>query len=247
MLEVSDLHVSYGRAQAVRGFSASVSAGRITLVLGTNGAGKTTSLRAISGLQRATSGSVLLDGTEVLGRPAHRIVAEGLSLVPEGRRIFSRLTIDENLRMGAYSAPKSYLAADLDRVYEMFPILRERRSGAGGLLSGGEQQMLAFGRALMARPRVMLLDEPSMGLAPAIVDQVIASVRAIADSGIAVLMVEQNADVGMRVADDVVVVVRGEVAFSGPADDARSRASLVRAFLGETPLDVDAPPGVEEP
>lgn len=233
MLEIEDMHVSYGRVEAVRGFSASASPGRITLVLGANGAGKTTSLRAISGLLPAVRGSVRLNGEEILGRPAHRVVASGLSLVPEGRQIFASLTVEENLRMGAYSAPRSTIPGNLERVYAMFPILKSRRNGPGGLLSGGEQQMLAFGRALMATPTVMLLDEPSMGLAPVMVDQIIASVRTIADTGIAVLMVEQNADVGLQVADDAVIVVRGEVTYHGPADHAASRASVVRALLGE--------------
>jgi len=218
MLEIADLHVSYGRVEAVRGFSASVRPGRITLVLGANGAGKTTSLRAISGLLPAVGGSVRLNGVEVLGKPAHRLVRAGLAMVPEGRRIFAPLTVEENLRVGGYRAPRSSIAGNLERVYGLFPVLKERRAGAAGLLSGGEQQMLAFGRALMSTPDVMLLDEPSMGLAPVVVDTVIASVREIADSGIGVLMVEQNADAGLEVADDVVVVSRGEVTYSGPPD-----------------------------
>ena len=241
MLEIADLHVSYGRVEAVRGFSATVRPGRITLVLGANGAGKTTSLRAISGLVPAAAGSVRLKGREVLGKPAHHLVGAGLAMVPEGRRIFAPLTVEENLRIGGYRAPRSSTAGNLDRVYGLFPVLRQRRTGTAGLLSGGEQQMLAFGRALMSAPDVLLLDEPSMGLAPVVVDTVIDVVREIADSGIGVLMVEQNADTGLAVADDVVVVSRGEVAFSGAADAAASHASIVRAFLGETPLGGDAP------
>ncbi|CAN5345442.1 ABC transporter ATP-binding protein [soil metagenome] len=236
MLEITDLHVSYGRVDAVRGFTARVEPGRITLVLGANGAGKTTSLRAISGLLLAKSGSVRFNGTELLGRPAHRIVAAGISLVPEGRRIFASLSVEENLRVGAYTSTKAEAMATLKRVYAMFPILKERRNGAAGLLSGGEQQMLAFGRALMSQPKIILLDEPSMGLAPVVVDQVIASVRSIADSGIGVLMVEQSADASLEIADDVVVVSRGEVAYSGAAGTASSHASVVRAFLGEAAL-----------
>jgi branched-chain amino acid transport system ATP-binding protein len=234
MLEITDLHVSYGRVEAVRGFSATVRPGRITLVLGANGAGKTTSLRAISGLLPAVSGSVRLKDREVLGRPAHRLVGAGLVMVPEGRRIFAPLTVEENLRIGGYRAPRSSIAVNLDRVYGLFPILKDRRSGTAGLLSGGEQQMLAFGRALMSTPDVMLLDEPSMGLAPVVVDTIIASVREIADSGIGVLMVEQNADTSLEVADDVVVVSRGEVTYSGPPD-ARLDDAMTAPFRAPEP------------
>jgi branched-chain amino acid transport system ATP-binding protein len=164
------------------------------------------------------------------------MVRKGIVLVPEGRRVFAPLTVRENLRLGAYTAPGDRAEANLERVHEMFPILKERGSGAAGLLSGGEQQMLAFGRALMSQPRIMLLDEPSMGLAPALVDAVAAQVRRMADSGIGILMVEQNAEVGLEVADEVVVVARGEVGYSGPASTARSHASVLRAFLGEAAL-----------
>jgi branched-chain amino acid transport system ATP-binding protein len=234
MLEITDLYVSYGRVEAVRGFSATVRPGRITLVLGANGAGKTTSLRAISGLLPAVSGSVRLKDREVLGRPAHRLVGAGLVMVPEGRRIFAPLTVEENLRIGGYRAPRSSIAVNLDRVYGLFPVLKDRRTGAAGLLSGGEQQMLAFGRALMSTPDVMLLDEPSMGLAPVVVDTIIASVREIADSGIGVLMVEQNADTSLEVADDVVVVARGEVTYSGPPD-ARLDDAMTAPFSAPEP------------
>jgi branched-chain amino acid transport system ATP-binding protein len=234
MLEITDLHVSYGRVEAVRGFSATVRPGRITLVLGANGAGKTTSLRAISGLLPAVSGSVRLKDREVLGRPAHRLVGAGLVMVPEGRRIFAPLTVEENLRIGGYRAPRSSIAVNLDRVYGLFPVLKDRRTGAAGLLSGGEQQMLAFGRALMSTPDVMLLDEPSMGLAPVVVDTIIASVREIADAGIGVLMVEQNADTSLEVADDVVVVSRGEVTYSGPPD-ARLDDAMTAPFSAPEP------------
>jgi branched-chain amino acid transport system ATP-binding protein len=236
MLEITDLHVSYGRVEAVRGFEATVRPGRITLVLGANGAGKTTSLCSIAGLRRAVKGSVSFKGGEMLGKAAHQIVAAGITLVPEGRKIFGPLSVEENLLVGGHTASRATTTANLDRVFSMFPVLKERRSSAGGLLSGGEQQMLAFGRALMSDPEVMLLDEPSMGLAPILVDQVLESVRAIADSGIGVLMVEQHADASMAIADDVVVLARGEVVYSGSADSASSHASVVRAFLGEAAL-----------
>ncbi|MER6975807.1 ABC transporter ATP-binding protein [Streptomyces carpinensis] len=236
MLEIRDLHVSYGKVEAVRGVSASAAPGRITLVLGANGAGKSTTLRTVAGLVPAVSGEVVLDGKVITGRPGHTIVRDGLVLVPEGRRVFAPLTVEENLLLGGYVAPRAKSAETLDRVYEMFPILAQRRRGAAGLLSGGEQQMLAFGRALMSSPRVMLMDEPSMGLAPAMVESVFGAVREIADAGIALLVVEQNAELGLEIADDVVVVARGEVVFSGEAEQARSDASVVRAFLGEAAL-----------
>src|SRR5690606_18512532 len=239
MLEVTDLHVAYGAVNAVRGISLSASPGRVTLVLGSNGAGKTTTLRAICGLVPAVRGSVRLAGQEILGEPPHRIVRRGLVMVPEGRRIFAPLSVLENLRLGGYVASPSELDKRLAEVYEKFPVLAARRSMPAGLLSGGEQQMLAFGRALMSRPAVMLMDEPSMGLAPSMVDTVLSSARAIADSGIAVLMVEQNADAGLEVADDVVVVTRGEVVYRGSARDAQADTAVVHAFLGESALDVE--------
>jgi branched-chain amino acid transport system ATP-binding protein len=235
MLQVDDLHVSYGNVPAVRGVGLAVAPGRVTLVLGANGAGKTTTLRAIAGLHPPVSGRVTLDGGDITGLAAHRVVRRGVVLVPEGRRVLGPLSVAENLRIGAYTAPGK-AAETVERVHEMFPILRDRAGSAAGLLSGGEQQMLAFGRALMSQPRVMLLDEPSMGLAPAVVDTILAKVREIADSGIGVLMVEQNAEAGLDVADDVVAVARGEVVFRGTADRARSDASVLRAFLGEAAL-----------
>ncbi|MBM7516490.1 ABC transporter ATP-binding protein [Nocardioides nitrophenolicus] len=236
MLEIDDLHVSYGKVQAVRGVSMAAHPGRITLVLGANGAGKTTSMNAVAGLLRPDSGSVRLEGVEIAGMAPHRIVRRGVALVPEGRRVFGPLTVAENLRMGAYTAAKAEMAETLARVHEMFPILKDRANSAAGLLSGGEQQMLAFGRALMSQPKVMLLDEPSMGLAPAVVDSILAKAREMADSGIAILMVEQNAEAGLDIADDVVAVARGEVVYTGKASEARNNASVLRAFLGEAAL-----------
>jgi branched-chain amino acid transport system ATP-binding protein len=236
MLEIKDLHVSYGKVSAVRGISVSVTPGNVTLVLGANGAGKTTTLRAVAGLHRPDSGEVVLDGESITGLAPHRIVRKGVVLVPEGRRVFAPLTVRENLRMGGYVARTADQQEALERVHELFPILQERADGPAGLLSGGEQQMLAFGRALMSQPRVMLLDEPSMGLAPTMVESVLDKVRVMADTGIGILMVEQNAEVGLEVADDVVVVARGEVVFSGPAAVARSHSSVLLAFLGEAAL-----------
>jgi len=236
MLEVTDLHVNYGAVQAVQGMRMTASKGRITLVLGANGAGKTTTLRAICGLQPAVSGSVTLDGKEILGLSTSEIVRRGLVMVPEGRKVFAPMTIRENLILGAYTAPKSTIAPTMEEIYTLFPILKERENGLAGLLSGGEQQMLSFGRALMSQAEVVLMDEPSMGLAPAVVENVLESARTIANSGKAVLMVEQNAEAGLEVADDVVVVARGEVVYEGSAEEARTNPALVRAFLGDAAL-----------
>jgi branched-chain amino acid transport system ATP-binding protein len=239
MLEVSDLHVSYGKIHAVRGIGLQVQQGNITLILGPNGAGKTTTLRTICGLLRPTQGIVVLDGMNLVGVEPHKIVRRGLITVPEGRKIFAPLTVEENLRIGAYTTGKSRLAETLQSVYELFPILRERSKRQAGLLSGGEQQMLAFSRALMAQPKVILMDEPSMGLAPAVTASVMQKARAIADTGIAILMVEQNAEAGLEVADDVVIVARGEIVFSGSVRDARANQSVLLAFLGESALAAD--------
>lgn len=236
MLEVTDLRVNYGAVQAVQGVTLSASPGKITLVLGANGAGKTTTLRAICGLQPVASGSVVLDGTSIVGMPTSKIVRKGLVMVPEGRRVFAPLSVYQNLIMGAYTASRATVQPTLEQVYSLFPILEERQDGPAGLLSGGEQQMLAFGRALMSQAEVILMDEPSMGLAPAIIDNVLASARSIADGGKAVLMVEQNAEAGLDVADTVVVVARGEVVYTGTAHEARSDTALVRAFLGDAAL-----------
>jgi branched-chain amino acid transport system ATP-binding protein len=236
MLNVDDLYLSYGKVNAVRGVSLHAKAGEVTLILGANGAGKTTTLRGICGLHEAKSGQIHLEGVSLVGLNPAKIVRKGLVMVPEGRRVFGSLSVLENLKMGGYVASKSDAAQTLEYVYELFPILRERESGPAGLLSGGEQQMLAFGRALMSQPRVVLMDEPSMGLAPTMVETVLASARAIADTGIAVLMVEQNADAAMQIANDVVIIDRGEVAYTGDARQAEAQESVVRAFLGEAVL-----------
>ena len=237
MLEVTDLHVNYGPVNAVHGVSFSAEKGKVTLVLGANGAGKSTSLRAVAGFHKPRKGTVTFDRSSIFGKPAHRVVRKGMVLVPEGRKIFFPLTVEENLRIGGYSAPRSGIESSMAEVFDQFPILGDRRSSAAGLLSGGEQQMLAFGRALMSRPRLMLMDEPSMGLAPTMVDRVLTSVRAMADSGIGILMVEQNADAGLQIADSVVVVTRGETVWSGTAAEARGNNAILHAMLGEAALD----------
>jgi len=236
MLEVTNLHVSYGPVTAVRGVSLKAEPGKITMVLGANGAGKTTTMRAICGLQRETVGSVKLNGIEILGKSPSEIVQLGMMLVPEGRMVFAPLTVFENLRLGAYTAPAASFEDSLQHVFELFPILKERRNGAAGLLSGGEQQMLAFGRALMSGVDVILMDEPSMGVAPVVIDGVLSSARQIADSGKTILMVEQNAQGGLEIADTVVVFFRGQVSFESTASEARSNPAILQAFLGDAAL-----------
>lgn len=236
MLRIDDLHVSFGKVQAVRGVTIEVPKGKVTLALGANGAGKTTTLRAAAGLLQPLRGTVTLDGEDLTGLAPHRIVGKGMVLVPEGRRVFGALTVQENLLLGGHLTARAKRTALMERCYEMFPILGSRRKGAAGLLSGGEQQMLAFARALMADPTFILMDEPSMGLAPAVIESVMESVRAIADAGHGVLMVEQNADAGLQVADLVVVMTRGETVYSGSAAEAKGHSAVVRAFLGEAAL-----------
>ncbi|MCF8607925.1 ABC transporter ATP-binding protein [Gordonia sp. HY442] len=235
MLEVNDLHVSYGAVNAVQGVSLRAEVGKVTLVLGANGAGKSTTLRAVAGYHKPKAGSVLVDGADLTGSRAHKMVRNQLVLVPEGRRVFATLTVEENLRIGGYRASRAEVEATMAEVYEQFPILSDRKGQQAGLLSGGEQQMLAFGRAVMSQPKVILMDEPSMGLAPTMVDSVMTKVREIADRGIAVLIVEQNADAGLRVADQVSVITRGKTVWTGAAADADTAA--VHAVLGETALE----------
>ena len=237
MLEVKDLHVSYGPVHAVHGVSFAAREGEITVVLGANGAGKSTSLRAVAGFHKPDSGAVELDGRSSFGLPAHKVVRRGMALVPEGRKIFAPLTVEENLRVGGYTTSRSKSDKTMQQVYETFPILHDRRHSQAGLLSGGEQQMLAFGRGLMSQPRLMLLDEPSMGLAPTMVETVMASVKLMAEGGLGVVMVEQNADAGLALADTVVVVTRGETVWTGTAAEARDSKTILHAMLGEAALD----------
>jgi branched-chain amino acid transport system ATP-binding protein len=232
VLELDDLHVRYGGIQAVRGVSLSVDPGEVLVVLGANGAGKTSSLRAVAGLVPST-GSIRWEGRD-LGRYApHRRARAGLVLVPEGRRVFAPLTVEENLLLGAYRCSREQRRTGLAAAYEMFPRLLERRASPSGLLSGGEQQMLAIGRALMSGPRVVLMDEPSMGLAPAIVEDVMDAVARIAGQGVAVLMVEQNAVAALEVAHRAVVMERGVVALQGDAAAIARDPSVLKAFLGQ--------------
>jgi branched-chain amino acid transport system ATP-binding protein len=233
LLQVDDLTVAYGRIRALRGISLHVEEGEIVALLGSNGAGKTTTLRTISGLLRPVSGSVSFRGQRIDGLRAHEIVQHGIGHVPEGRRIFPRMSVHENLTMGAYRR-RDDLKADVERVYELFPVLRERSSQDGGTLSGGEQQMLAIGRALMGQPRLLLLDEPSMGLAPLIVARIFDIIREINEQGTTVLLVEQNAAQALRLATRGYVLETGEIVMSDSADALVSDDRVRAAYLGES-------------
>jgi len=233
MLEVRDLHVYYGEIHALKGVSFTVSQGEIVTLLGNNGAGKTTTLKTLSGLLTPRRGDVLLDGASLLGVAAHDIVLRGVTHVPEGRRIFNRLTVVENLEMGAYTRADRSIAQDIERVYVMFPRLKERRLQVAGTLSGGEQQMLAIGRALMARPRLLLLDEPSMGLAPVLVEQIFDTVQTINRQGVTILLVEQNASMALSIAARGYVLETGRVALEGHAGELAVNPEVRRAYLGE--------------
>jgi len=231
LLEIEDLRVHYGKVEAVCGISVTVDEGEIVTLIGANGAGKTTTLKTISGLRRPTTGSVRFDGNDITHVAGHRRVALGLSQAPEGRGIFPGMTVVENLEMGLY-ARGGRAKGNFDRIYTLFPRLAERRSQQGGTLSGGEQQMLAIGRALMAEPRVLLLDEPSMGLAPLIVQQIFAILREINAAGTTILLVEQNATQALALSHRAYVLETGRVVRSGPAAQLRDDPAVRAAYLG---------------
>jgi len=235
VLEVRELHVSYGEIRALRGISISVEAGEIVALLGNNGAGKTTTLKTISGLLAPSQGEILLEGRSLVGLPAHKIVTYGIAHVPEGRKIFNRLTVLENLEMGGYARRDGSLDEDRDRVFSLFPRLKERREQVAGTLSGGEQQMLAIGRALMARPRLLMMDEPSMGLAPVLVEQILATIEDInARLGTTILLVEQNAAMALAIAHRGYVLETGAIVLAGSAEALQADPEVRRAYLGET-------------
>ena len=234
MLEVQDLHVYYGEIHALKGVTLGVGKGEIVALLGNNGAGKTTTLKTLSGLLPARSGSVRLEGETLLGVPPHAIVLRGIAHVPEGRRIFNRLTVLENLEMGAYVRADAGIGQDLERAFVLFPRLKERRAQVAGTLSGGEQQMLAIARALMAAPRILLLDEPSMGLAPVLVEQIFETIRDINGQGTTILLVEQNAAMALSIAHRGYVLETGTVVLSGTAADLQENPEVRRAYLGES-------------
>jgi branched-chain amino acid transport system ATP-binding protein len=233
MLRVDDLHTYYGNIAALKGVSLEVEQGEIVALIGANGAGKTTMLRTISGLLRPRRGRILLDGARIDGLPPHRITALGLAHAPEGRRLFNRMTVTENLEMGAFArTDRAAVSADVERVFELFPRLRERKDQKAGTMSGGEQQMLAIGRALMAQPRLLLLDEPSMGLSPLLVQTIFATLAEINRQGVTVLLVEQNAYMALGVATRGYVLETGRVVLSDTAERLRDDESVQRAYLG---------------
>ncbi len=232
MLEVHDLHVYYDAIHALKGISFSVAQGEIVTLLGANGAGKSTTLKTISGLLRPRSGNIELAGRTLEGVAAHEIVRLGIAHAPEGRKIFPRLTVLENLKTGAYTRRGSAVAVDLELVFNLFPRLKERSRQMAGTLSGGEQQMLAIGRALMARPKLLLLDEPSMGLAPIIVEQIFDTIRAINREGVTILLVEQNAAIALAVSHRGYVLETGTVILEGKADELTHNDLVRQAYLG---------------
>ncbi len=233
LLEVDNIAVHYGRIQAIEGVTLIVEEGEVVSLIGANGAGKTTTMRAIAGLLSLSDGSVQFGGNDIGRLKGHERVARGISLVPEGRGIFPAMTVMENLDMGAYARDrKSGVAEDLDRVFDLFPRLKERKDQSGGTLSGGEQQMLAIGRALMARPTLLLLDEPSMGLAPMFIRQIFAIIAQVRDQGTTVLLVEQNAHQALNLADRAYVLETGKITKSGTGKELLADASIREAYLG---------------
>ncbi|WNI15062.1 ABC transporter ATP-binding protein [Actinacidiphila sp. ITFR-21] len=234
LLEVEDLRVAYGKIEAVKGISFSVEAGQVVTLIGTNGAGKTTTLRTLSGLLKPIGGRVTFDGKVLTRVPPHKIVALGLAHSPEGRHIFPRLTIEQNLQLGAYlRKDTSGITQDIERAYELFPILGERRRQAAGTLSGGEQQMLAMGRALMSQPKLLMLDEPSMGLSPIMMQKIMATIVELKTQGTTILLVEQNAQAALSLADQAHVMDVGTIRLSGTGQELLHDEGVRRTYLGE--------------
>ncbi len=232
MLKVQDINVYYGSIHAVRGISFEVNEGEIVTLIGANGAGKSTTLNTVSGLLQSRTGNIEFEGRSLHGVPPHKIVSLGLTQVPEGRRVFADMTVEENLDLGAYTRPSSEVDRSIADVYERFPRLKERRRQFAGTLSGGEQQMLAMGRALMSKPKLLMLDEPSMGLAPILVSQIFDIIRELKSSGVTILLVEQNARMALSVADRAYVLETGAVALSGTGKELMASDLVRRAYLG---------------
>lgn len=234
MLEIKDLEVYYGMIQAIKGVSFDVNEGEVIALIGANGAGKTTILHTITGLINAQKGSVWFEGKDITRIPAHKIVSMGMAHVPEGRRVFAHLTVLQNLKMGAYTRKdKTEIEQTLDAVYKRFPRLMERQNQLAGTLSGGEQQMLAMGRALMSHPKIILMDEPSMGLSPIFVNEIFDIIKSVSASGTTVLLVEQNAKKALSIADRAYVLETGKIVLSGKANDLLNNDSIKKAYLGE--------------
>jgi branched-chain amino acid transport system ATP-binding protein len=232
LLEVEDIHSFYGSIEALKGISLSVEEGEVVTLIGANGAGKSTTLRSISGLTPARSGKITFAGEDVTRVPAHEIVVKGIALSPEGRHCFPRMTVRENLDLGAHRRRGTEIAQDLDRVFDLFPRLKEREKQKAGTMSGGEQQMLAIGRALMARPKLLMLDEPSMGIAPILVQRIYQTIAEINKSGVTILLVEQNANYALDVSRRGYVLETGQVALSGESTKLRDDPEVQRAYLG---------------
>ena len=234
MLEIKDLEACYGMIQAIKGVSFDVNEGEVIALIGANGAGKTTILHTITGLINAQKGSVWFEGKDITKVPAHKIVSMGMAHVPEGRRVFANLTVLQNLKMGAYTRKdKTEIEQTLDSIYKRFPRLMERQNQLAGTLSGGEQQMLAMGRALMSHPKIILMDEPSMGLSPIFVNEIFDIIKSVSASGTTVLLVEQNAKKALSIADRAYVLETGKIVLSGKASDLLNNDSIKKAYLGE--------------
>lgn len=233
MLEVKNLHVSYGMIDAVKGIDFKVDDGEIVALIGANGAGKTTTMHTLSGLLKAKEGHIILDGQDLTKIPANKIVSKGLIQVPEGRRVFTQMSVEENLQLGAYlRSDKSEVNKDLKHVYELFPRLLERKKQLAGTLSGGEQQMLAMARALMSKPKVLLLDEPSMGLSPLLVKEIFAIIKDINKTGTTIFVVEQNAKMALEIADHAYVMETGKIVLSGTGKELAASSEVQKAYLG---------------
>ena len=232
LLEVKDLHVSYGEIKAIRGINFNINQGEIVTIIGSNGAGKSTTLNSLAGLIKPASGTVLFNGEDVTKLESYELVKKGISLSPEGRQIFPRMSVIENLELGGYFRTKTELEKGKNNVFELFPILKERSWQAGGTLSGGEQQMLAIGRALMASPKILILDEPSLGLAPIIVKEIFKMIRRIRDEGITVLLVEQNAKIALSISDRGYVLETGKIRLEGKSEELLNNEEVHKLYLG---------------
>ena len=232
ILKVSDINVYYGAIHAIKGVPFEVNPGEVVTLIGANGAGKSTTLQTVSGLLHSRTGSIEFLGENLMGVPAHKVVAKGLAQVPEGRRVFLQMTVEENLEMGAYTRSGGDIDADLEKVYAYFPRLMERRRQIAGTLSGGEQQMLAMGRALMSRPKLLMLDEPSMGLAPILVEQIFKIIQTLHEAGTTILLVEQNAQAALSIADRGYVLETGKIVTSGTGTELLASPEIKKAYLG---------------
>ena len=234
MLEIKDLEVYYGMIQAIKGISFEVNEGEVIALIGANGAGKTTTLQTITGMLQAKKGHIFFEGEDITKVPGHKIVSMGMAHVPEGRRVFAHLSVLENLKLGAFTRKdKNEISESLEKVYKSFPRLEERKNQSDGTLSGGEQQMLAMGRALMSKPRIILMDEPSMGLSPIFVEEIFSIIKEISAAGTTVLLVEQNAKKALSIADRAYVLETGNIVLSGDAEELMNNESIKKAYLGE--------------